>query len=373
VRKHPTIFFLSGLLILFLTASVFAAGKKEKPKKAPAFPRKGIWLNVDSRPKNIFQKRVTLVYFWGYTVINNLRELGILKSWFNRYKDDGFDMIFIHAPEFEFAKSKDNVEKAIKRLGIANPVFLDNDFKLWDKYEARSWPTKYLVNEQGAIFFTQVGEGHYWEMEHEIRRALEVLRPGVVLPEPVFSKPSQDPFDPEICGLKSEELYLGYDRAGWWGGGVTNKRWVLPNQTANYRDRGERDAQGFFAEGRWTNKKESFEHADDTEVLTDYLGLIYLAHEVYTVMNLEEPEVFQSTRIYVSRDDAPVPADQRGRDLKEDSQGATYFDLAEPRLYYLIRNENEDPHELKLWTLKKGVEVNAFSFSNRCLSDFEHL
>ena len=366
---HTSIFFLT---LLFLAGSVSASGKKEeKLEKAYPFPRKAVWLNARPLNKKIFRQKVTLVYFWDYTSVNSLRELSILKRWYNRYQPYGFQMVFVHSPEFDFAKNKENAEKAVRRLQIPFPVILDNDSDLWESYNVRSWPTKFLVNGEGVIIHSQVGEGRDLEMEGKIREALRGLDSNAVLPMQVIEE-DKDKFDIPQCGEMSAETYTGHKRASWWGGEIANTKGALPDQTILYRDRGKRVERGFFVEGLWTNNEDFFEHARDTKKVTDYIGLLYLAHEVYAVLGRVKSGNAVS-RIYVTRDEGPVPPEYRGLDVKEDALGATYLLLQEPRLYYLIANEEATPHELKLWTQQAGTAVYSFSFSNHCLSDFDHL
>ena len=151
--------FLSLLLILFAVPSGFSAEKKqkkEKVEKAPSFPAAGIWL-TQPPGKKFFDDKLTLVYFWDYTSINSIREIEILKKWGGLYYPYGFQMVWIHAPEFPFAEHRENVASAARRLKIPYPIFLDNDFKLWEAYQVRSWPTKILVNGEGEIIDSNVG------------------------------------------------------------------------------------------------------------------------------------------------------------------------------------------------------------------------
>jgi len=365
----------SRLLILLLSlslgiCSVAFAAKKDKVKKAPDFPRKGIWLNEELHYKTAYQDKLTLVYFWDYTSINCVREIGTLKLWYEQYHPYGLEMIWVHAPEFEFAKDFENVHAALMRFEIHHPVFLDNDFEVWEGFRNQSWPAKYLVNGQRHIVHSQVGEGRYAEMEEYIRWNLREMNPGVVLPEQAIAK-DIDKFDTQRCGLMSTETYVGYKRASWWGGQVANKRWMSPDETMMFKDRGERVERGFFVEGLWTNREDNFVYAGDSYEFKDYLGLIYVAHEVYVVASRVEQD--EKPRIYVTRDDVPVPPKLRGLDLRGDEDDKTYFTLDESRLYYLIQSENQEPHELKVWTNTKGVAINSFSFANICLSEFEHV
>lgn len=374
MKTHRSVLFcVFAILLLSLAVPYgFSAEKtKEKEKeKVPAFPRKGIWLTERALDKKFFDDKVTLVYFWDYTSINSIRELGPLKKWDALYHPYGFQMIFIHAPEFPFAARRENVASAARRFKIAYPVFLDNDFKLWDAYKVRSWPTKILVNGSREIMYSNVGESGYVETEKEIRNLLRQIDPGAVLPPPVFDK-EVEKYSVSKCGLMSNETYVGYKKAEWWGAEMANKQWMPHDKPITFKDRGERVEHGFFAEGVWTTREEDMEHARETPGVTDYLGLMYVASEVHAVFNNKGDA--KDVRVYVTRDGEPVPLELRGRDVVEDESGKTYLALREPRLHYLIARDDKHFHELKLWIRNEGVSVNSFSFSNRCLSEFEHL
>ena len=366
-----------AILGLVLTAVLIAspdlfAEKKIRLKKAPSFAREGVWLNGAPAGRKVFDHKITLVWFWDYTAINCLRELRYLKSWYEHYHPYGLEVIFVHAPEFEFAKKEENLKGAVERLGVPFPIYLDNDFKLWEGYGVQAWPTRYLVNDGGRIVMSKSGEGDYMQMEQAIRDALKAIHPAAVLPDFVREK-ERERFDLDQCGDMSPETYTGYKkRNDLWGAEIADATGIVPDQTRVYLDRGKRVEHGFFVQGKWTNRAEAFEHARETPDYTDYLGVLYLASEVYVVMDSEERGT-DGVKVYVTRDEAPVPQYLRGPDVHEDDHGATYILFKEPRLYYLISNENEEPHEIKLWAGKKGVDIHSFSFANRCLNDFDHV
>ena len=81
-------------------------------------------------------------------------------------------IIGVHSPEFGYEKDADNVAQAIKDLKIKYPVALDNDFANWKAYNTWAWPSMYLIDKQGRIRFTHVGEGAYEETERRIKELL---------------------------------------------------------------------------------------------------------------------------------------------------------------------------------------------------------
>jgi|GEM_PF-1633459 len=344
--------------------------KKKEILKAPAFPKKAEWVNGDSGGNTIFSGKLTLVYFWDYTTINNIRELGQIRQWYEAYKPFGFNVIFVHTPEFPFGYEKKHVEKAIQKLDIPYPVVLDNGGELWEKYGNRSWPTKHLVDSDSKIIHTQAGEGLYVATELAIRENLLALNSDASIPGFVIRE-DLDRFNIWECGDMSTELYVGFKRAAWWGVEIANRSGVFPNQILSYRDRGKRLERGFFLHGRWGNREHYFEYMDQKKEYEDYLGFIYVGREVYGVLSSVEKE--DGVRVYVQRDEAPIPEEKRGEDVQVDEAGKTFIHVQEPRLYYLVREEDDNYHELRLYAKDKGFASYVFSFSNTCLTDFKHL
>jgi hypothetical protein len=359
--------FFCLLAFLILSSSAAAKEPSDKKEKFPKFP-KGTWLQSKPLADRDFNKKLTFVYFWDYTSINCIREVKLLKEWEALYRSYGLQMIWVHAPEFPFAGKEENLKRALQRFGVSFPVFLDNHFRLWESAKVRAWPTKILVNAKKEIVSSQAGEGGYLKTERAIRRELENLRPGTALPS-AYLKKEPASYSVEKCGSMTSETYFGYKRADWWGGQIANRQYAEHDKETSFKDRGERVERGFFAQGIWMNRENDFLHARTTNEPMDYLGMVYSAQEVYTLIESKAGE----SPVIVTRDDEPVPEDLRGIDLKENTEGQTYFLASEPRLYYLIANEDESDHEIRLWIAAKDVAVYSFSFSNRCLSDFEHL
>ena len=111
--------------------------------------------------------------FWTYTCINCIRTLPYLKEWHAKYADDGLVILGVHTPEFKFEEKLENVRQAVKDIGIGWAVGLDNDYATWDAYKNRYWPAIYLIDKDGIIRYTRVGEGAYAETESKIRELLK--------------------------------------------------------------------------------------------------------------------------------------------------------------------------------------------------------
>jgi alkyl hydroperoxide reductase subunit AhpC len=64
------------------------------------------------------------------------------------------------------------VQHSIAKLGIRYPVVMDNEFRIWRAYSNSYWPTLYLVDKNGVIRYSHIGEGEYARTEQVIARLL---------------------------------------------------------------------------------------------------------------------------------------------------------------------------------------------------------
>ena len=76
-------------------------------------------------------KKVILVDFWTYSCINCQRTFPYINAWYEKYKDQGLEIIGVHTPEFEFEKDYNNVVTATQKFEIKYPVVQDNDYSTW--------------------------------------------------------------------------------------------------------------------------------------------------------------------------------------------------------------------------------------------------
>jgi peroxiredoxin len=100
-----------------------------------------------------------------------------LREWHNTYKDQGLVIIGNHYPEFSHEHDLENLQNAITELDIPYPVAQDNNGATWRAYKNRYWPTLYLIDKQGRIRYTHIGEGAYQETEIAIQSLLAESHP----------------------------------------------------------------------------------------------------------------------------------------------------------------------------------------------------
>ena len=140
-------------------------------KRAPDFS-KGVWLNSGPLTLEGLRGRVVLVEFWTYGCYNCLNTLPSVKGWDETYREQGLVVVGIHTPESRSEKDLNNLRSNVKTLGIRFPVVTDNDFETWRAYGVEAWPTIALLDKQGRVRWTHIGEGAYKQTEDAIRKLL---------------------------------------------------------------------------------------------------------------------------------------------------------------------------------------------------------
>ena len=152
------------------------------------------WLNTaDGEPLTLagLFGHVVLIEFWTFACGNCQRTLPFVRRMHRRYRPE-LVVLGVHTPELSFERRVRNVERAVRERAIAFAVGLDNDYRAWDAYQNRYWPTQYLIDATGRIRYAHIGEGGYRTTEAAILALIGEARqtnvadeaPEIRAPEP---------------------------------------------------------------------------------------------------------------------------------------------------------------------------------------------
>jgi cytochrome c biogenesis protein CcdA/thiol-disulfide isomerase/thioredoxin len=147
----------------------------ELPVEGMLPPLTGVtrWLNSEPLSTQSLRGKVVLIDFWTFGCVNCRNALPYVKSWAEKYKDEGLVVIGVHSPEFAYERNVDNVQNAVKKLGLEFPIAIDNNFSIWRAFSNQYWPAHYFIDAQGRIRFHHFGEGSYQRSEQVIRQLLD--------------------------------------------------------------------------------------------------------------------------------------------------------------------------------------------------------
>ena len=146
--------------------------------QAPPLDGATTWLNSPPLTLEQLRGRVVLIDFWTYSCINCINTLPYVRSWAEKYKDQGLTVIGVHTPEFPFEKDVGNVRDALKRFKLTYPIAVDNDYKIWRAFQNNYWPALYFIDANGRIRHYHVGEGDYEKSEQIIQTLLKEAKAG---------------------------------------------------------------------------------------------------------------------------------------------------------------------------------------------------
>ena len=141
-----------------------------KARSAPSLAD-GKWINSAPLKAEDLRGRVVLIEFWTFGCYNCINTLPALKGFDAKYRDKGLTVIGIETPETAPEKDFDNLVAAVKRRGIEYPVLTDYGNANWDAFKVNAWPTIFILDKQGRIRYTHVGEGAY-DMQEKVIQAL---------------------------------------------------------------------------------------------------------------------------------------------------------------------------------------------------------
>jgi thiol-disulfide isomerase/thioredoxin len=301
------------------------------PTKAPELTGLGAWINSDPTTLEQLRGKVVLVDFWTYSCINCIRTLPYIEKWYETYKDKGFVVLGIHAPEFSFEHVEANVRAAASEHGLTYPIALDNDFATWRAYDNHYWPAHYLIDKDGNIRYTHFGEGEYATTEKAIQILLGEEKPLVTQDPTVSSNAEVTP-----------ETYFGIDRAKGFVGtprlSVGDTTFTAQNSLA---------LNTWALSGDWNIASESITSRSDEAKLTFHV----YAKNVYVVASSESGE--KSIGIKV---DGETGGAWKGKDVVDGK-----VVIAGSELYNII--SFDDPKEATIeLTVPKGVSLFTFTF-----------
>lgn len=311
--------------------------------------------------------KVVLVDFWEYTCINCVRTFPYLRRWDKLYRPLGLVIVGVHTPEFEFAKDPGRVADATRRFGFDFPVAIDSDYKIWYAFHNEGWPADYLIDKNGTIAYSHVGEGEYGDFERKIQELLKQANPALDLNQPRYRIPSGENVElgGGVCLRATPETYLGFARDI----NIANPGGEDHSHETVYAAPAEVPLDDFALDGKWLAAAEYIRPAAGFGPSGAAVALHYRAKSVYLVAGSDDSK---PRRLYVTQDGKPLPRTSRGVDVRAAGDGRTYLELGGKRMYYVVSNEEFGGHLLRLEAREAGLSLYSFTFGNNCENKFAH-
>jgi thiol-disulfide isomerase/thioredoxin len=133
------------------------------------------WLQSDVTSLEELRGNVVAVQFWTFGCSNSRATVRHMQELYEKYADQGFEIVGIHAPEFDREAEIANISAAAEELGVNWPIALDpmkRTFHSWQEGPTAYWPRIYLLDRNGHIRYDHIGEGRYAETDAAVQALL---------------------------------------------------------------------------------------------------------------------------------------------------------------------------------------------------------
>lgn len=124
------------------------------------------WIQTNATAFDDFDGKVLAVQFWTFGCHNCQATFPHMRDLHEKYAGEDFEVIGVHAPEFDYERDVDSVLSEAQENGLVWPIAIDNDklnFRSWQ--ERRFWPRLFLIDADGSVRYDHIGEGAYDEID----------------------------------------------------------------------------------------------------------------------------------------------------------------------------------------------------------------
>ena len=113
-----------------------------------------------------------------------------------KYADE-LTVIGVHSAKFPNEREKENLDKAVKRYELEHPVVNDAEFRIWQEYACRAWPTLMFIDPEGKVIGKHEGEIAYDDFDRLIGQMVaEFDGQGLLNRNPVVYTRAREPDTP---------------------------------------------------------------------------------------------------------------------------------------------------------------------------------
>ncbi len=312
----------------------------------PDLDRADAWLHGGPLTRDSLAGGPVVIAIWSDIDPQALSSLPVLETWHEAYARYGLRVVGLYTPEFVFGADSTVPARVARRLGLTFPIALDPGYRVRGAFEgASAGASLVLADASGRIVHASRFEA-LGQVDRLLRAELARTRPEVSFPpEPQGGRTSSTPPAPRF-------VFLGTARAE--EGPLTK---VAPGRaiafTTQFRYQEEGKPLVPYPVGRWVPSAEGLASAQGGAA---HFVAIRIPEGDVSLVAGPAPE--GSSRVWLLAGDNWLDPATRGADVRVDARGATYIDVAEPRLYSIARGAHGIV--LRASPESKGLTIYAF-------------
>lgn len=163
-------------LVLFLMTAAAAWAQHTDDsfvgQKAPELKNGDAWINSAPLKLESLRGKVVLIDFWAFDCPFCAEAMPHVKELYDKYSKDGLVIIGVHVPRIDYEKELPKIKDAVTKKDIKYPVVVDNKYQIWSDYLCNTWPSHFVVDQNGVIQLSHSGTGRYEDTEKVIQKLL---------------------------------------------------------------------------------------------------------------------------------------------------------------------------------------------------------
>lgn len=158
------------LAYFFLTGIVYAGGNLDPNPNTSAAPEFEL-RDLDNQLHRLseYKSKVVLVNFWASWCIPCLREMPGMQRLADHFKDRPFEILAVNVSE-----QRARVTHQAKRINADFTILLDEDGETFKRWQARIFPTSFIIDPDGKIRYQAVGPLE-WDSDEVISTIRELM------------------------------------------------------------------------------------------------------------------------------------------------------------------------------------------------------
>ncbi|MCL6572975.1 MAG: TlpA family protein disulfide reductase [Bacillus sp. (in: Bacteria)] len=132
------------------------------------------WLNGEVTRAGLIGDKPTLIHFWSISCHLCKEAMPQVNQFRDDFKDK-LNVVAVHMPRSENDLNLEEIKQVAAEHGINQPIFVDNDHKLADKFENQYVPAYYVFDREGKLRHFQAGGSGMKMLEKRVNRVLDEL------------------------------------------------------------------------------------------------------------------------------------------------------------------------------------------------------
>ncbi len=133
------------------------------------------WLNGEQTKAQLVGQKPTLIHFWSVSCHQCKEAMPEVNKFRDRFKAE-LNVVSVHMPRSEGDLDIEQIKAVAAEHKITQPIFVDSDATLTDKFDNQYVPAYYVFDKDGQLRHFQAGGGGMKMLEKRVNRVLDEMK-----------------------------------------------------------------------------------------------------------------------------------------------------------------------------------------------------